>query len=61
MSKISNERHILFGTSDLSINGIYCTSEQHSFKKKIIDKQYSFFNYHFYIVLALDFNNFYNS
>ncbi|GBC19885.2 hypothetical protein RhiirA5_409275 [Rhizophagus irregularis] len=38
MSKISNERHILFGTSDLSINGIYCTSEQHSFKKKIIDK-----------------------
>ncbi|CAB4400358.1 unnamed protein product [Rhizophagus irregularis] len=38
LSKISNEGCILFGTSDLSINGIYCTSEQHSFKKKIIDK-----------------------
>jgi len=40
MSKISNEGHILFGKSDLSVNGSVCTSEQHSFKKKIIDKEW---------------------
>ncbi|CAG8692235.1 12872_t:CDS:2 [Rhizophagus irregularis] len=39
MSKISNDGCILFGDSDLSINGSYCTSKQHSYKKKIIDKE----------------------
>ncbi|GBC06876.1 hypothetical protein RclHR1_07110001 [Rhizophagus clarus] len=39
LSKISNDGRILFGKTDLSVNGIYCTSEQDSYKKKIIDKE----------------------
>jgi hypothetical protein len=39
MSKISNDGCIMFGKKDLSVSGIYCTSEQYSYKKKIIDKE----------------------